>query len=125
MRNRARSRELGQGLVEFAVIFPQFILLIAEATIQHAVREGARMAALSDDCAEIRDRTSDQSQGLLDPDPGSGDIEFSYPDGDDEGDRVDVRALYTYDPFFLGSVVGLFNSSISEFTMDVTGSSLP
>jgi hypothetical protein len=134
-----KSRERGQGLVEFAVIFPLLVFFLfavfdvglamnRRATLQHAVREGARYAALSDNSPAAFDvvcsRTIAQSQDLLD----DAHVSLSYADVDSSGavgpgDAVDVKATYTYKPFMLRSVLGFFGSTIADINMDVTGSS--
>lgn len=75
---RARVwRDAGQGIVEFAVIFPLFIMLIFImidggllmghfSRVHHAVDEGARFAATGASEGEIIERISDQSGGLID-----------------------------------------------------------
>lgn len=81
-RQRRRQRSRGQSLVEFSLVFPIFILLLAGIidfglgmysymTIQNATREGARLAVtncdLQRDCTlAIQSRTAGSSNGLLD-----------------------------------------------------------
>jgi len=137
MRTHSIRGERGQGVVEFAVIFPLFILLVAivfdvglgfnrQATMQHAVREGARFAALRDNADAglfVQQRTSGQSHGLVDP----SDVAICYDDIDGDGsigpgDAVDVTATYIYQPIMLRTVAGLFNSSAGDMTIATTGS---
>jgi len=84
----------GQTLVEFALIAPIFVILIAgiidfamamdrRITVQHAVREGARYAAVTDDVGLVCDRVVDQAQGIV---TGS-DITISYEDMNSDGRR--------------------------------------
>ncbi len=74
---RRFSSQKGQGLVEFAVIFPIFALLIFVVvdtgllmgrynSVNHATKEGARLAAVGATHDEIVARIKTQSQGLLD-----------------------------------------------------------
>jgi len=69
-------REEGQTLVEFVLIAPIiFLLLFAivdfgmylnlHITVQHAVREGARYAAVETDCNKIQLRTQSQAPGAI------------------------------------------------------------
>jgi hypothetical protein len=141
-KRRNRIRRLrgqgGQGLLEFAMIFPIIVVMLAivfdiglalnhRATLQHAAREGARMAAVSDgsNCQDIRDRIHDQSQNLV---PADNTITFAYQDlngdgKDDAGDNVDVNIPYDYQPKFLQTAFGMFGLTAGSFNMDVTGSS--
>jgi Flp pilus assembly protein TadG len=134
MKRNNRVRELGQGLVEFAVIFPLFIFFLAaifdvglgfnrQATIQHAVREGARYGSVRDNSdagALVLQRTMDQSHGLLDASEVC--YDYSDVDGDGELDAIDVTATYVYQPIFLKTIDGLFNSNMTDITMEITGS---
>jgi hypothetical protein len=76
---RGVNAELGQGIVEFAVIFPLFVILIFvmidggllmgnSSRVHHAVSEGARLGAIGASKTDIRDRVADQSHGLIDSD---------------------------------------------------------
>jgi len=71
-RKRARSR--GQGLVEFAIVFPLFVLMLfalfdigravfAYNEITGSAREGARLALVNQDVATIKTRITAQSTG--------------------------------------------------------------
>jgi hypothetical protein len=134
-------RERAQGLVEFAVVFPLLaFFLIAifdgalgfqrQATLQHAVREGARYAALRNNADSgdfVRARTSQQAQNLVpatEPPLGGGNgVHLCYEDlnGDGTygvGDAVNVIAQYQYKPR-----TGLFDSIIGSIDMAPTGSS--
>lgn len=99
----------GQTLLEFALLLPVVLLFLfaivdfgiamdRRLVLQHAVREGARYAALSVDEAFICDRTLAQAQGVI----AAEDITISYDDMDhngtrtDAGDAVNVRADFTY-----------------------------
>jgi hypothetical protein len=138
-------QQRGQGLVEFAVIFPLlFFFLFAifdvglglnrQATLQHAVREGARYGALSDNAdggTFVRDRTSDQAQGLVPPTgPGGGEnwVALCYEDMDGSGgdpgpgDAVNVTAHYVFHPTILDTALSLFGSNLGDIPIDVTGS---
>ena len=102
------NQEKGQALVEFVFIGPLllfFILIVVDfgiamdrrELVQHAVREGARRAAVADGVAEIKESTHNQSAGTLD----EGNVSVCFVDrngnGDaDAGDNVRVSGDYTY-----------------------------
>jgi Flp pilus assembly protein TadG len=115
------SRNRGQALLEFALIFPIVIIFLfsivdfgiavdRRITLQHAVREGARKGAVAADMTDIVNVTVDQSQGLLGP----ADVEVCYEDTDgngstgDPGDNVRVTATFTYD--FTVAITEVFNA---------------
>ena len=69
---RRGHRSRGQGLVEFALVFPLFILLVmaivdlglsvfAYNSITNAAREGARLAIVNQDTAKITTRATSQA----------------------------------------------------------------
>ncbi len=123
---RRLSRQDGQGLVEFAVVFPIFMLLVMividggvlmgrYSNINHSASEGARLLAVagtgdagSFDPDEARARVEDQAHGLLDNpnDCGGGPPEICFEWGlgpNDEaagevGSTVKVTLKYLYDP---------------------------
>lgn len=123
----------GQTLVEFALVAPIiFLFLFAivdfgmamdrRLTLQHAVREGARMAAVKDDIQQICDHTVEQAQGMIT----AADITLSYEDMDvpadgrdtDGGDSVKVTATFTYDLPIIGPALsGLLGSSLGTIDM--------
>ena len=101
-----RQSQRGQTLIEFALIAPIiFIFLFAivdfgialdrRITLQHAVREGARTAAVQVDRDAALEATLDQAQGL----PAVFDVCFEDEDGNNQAnfkDRVRVSASFTY-----------------------------
>ena len=121
----------GQAIIEFVVIFPMLIVLLASIidfgiamdrriTLQHAVREGSRYAAVHADIDEIKQKTVDQAQDLIDTD----DVEVCYEDGPDAnstvgnvGDSVRVSASFTYEFNLVGPVLGLFGSDAADITL--------
>ena len=134
---RLSKRERGQTLLEFAFVIPiilVFLLLIADfgialdrrEVLQHAVREGARYGSIGADADAIKQRTSAQSQGLLDnpamvtvcyaDDPGDAETTVGNP-----GDDVRVTATFTYN-FSLGSdeMLGFF--SVNPVSIEMTPS---
>ena len=112
--------ERAQTLLEFAFVLPIMIIFLfaivdfgialdRRVTLQHAVREGARKGAVTNNITGIIDTTVDQSQGLLDPP----DVEVCYQDVDgngnpgDPGDDVRVTAHFTYE--FTVAITEVFN----------------
>lgn len=108
----ASRRERGQALIEMALVLPLimvFILALVDfgiaidrrEVLQHAVYEGSRRGAVGapvDGAGGIKERTVDQSQGLLT----EADITVCYIDSDENGDigagdNVRVSASYDYD----------------------------
>ena len=113
----------GQTLVEFALIAPiMFIFLFGiidfgmalnrRIAIEHAVREGARYAAVhldADGCTAIQDRTAERAGGSA-IDSGEVDVHYYDPGGNpvthaSTGDTVRVTAPFQYS-FPLMSVFG-------------------
>ena len=105
----ARRAERGQALIEMAFVLPLifvFLLVLVDfgmaldhrQVIQHAVRDGARHAAVGADVAAVKQYTVDQSQGIL----GAADVSVCYVDMNgngnpgNPGDDVRVSATYTY-----------------------------
>ncbi len=122
--------------MEFAVTAPMLILFLfaivdfgiamdRRITLQHAVREGARYAAVHSVEADIQQRTADQAQDIIGP----ADVTVCYEDGDDgnstvgdPGDSVVVSATFTYDLFIVRPVLsGLFGGG-SAGTIPMTPS---
>lgn len=118
--DRQRTAERGQGIVEFAVIFPLLIAIIFVMIdggllmgrynqVNHAAQEGARLAATGATSGQVVQRVRQQSIELLEDVPSGcapGASEricvrwFDGPNGEPAGQvgssvRVDVR--YEYD----------------------------
>ncbi len=98
-------------MVEFALLLPIFLVVLfliidfgvginRWVIVTNATREGARIGAVGASLQEIRDRVATNSNGLLDPDPASGDIRVRYVgDGVGEpqrGESVVVESDYEY-----------------------------
>jgi PAP2 superfamily/TadE-like protein len=104
----AQERESGQALIEFAFVFPILIVLLLSLidfgiavdhrdVLQHAVREGARNAAVGNSTGTVQQYASDESQGLL----ATTDVTVCYkPEGSIAagavGSDVQVSATYKY-----------------------------
>ena len=131
---RPRRSERGQTLIEFAFVLPVilvFILLLVDfgialdrrEVLQHAVREGARYAAVGNSVADIKQRTVDQSQGVLN----TGNVSVCYVDSDGNGvygnlgDNVHVSASFTY-VFNIGSGEMLSAFGVPVPSIDMTPS---
>lgn len=103
------SAKTGQTLVEFALIFPVFILLVMfifdigrgvyyYSVLYNAVREGARFAVVGDpnsNATGIKDKVIERAYGL-DLDPGEITVIWSNPNTPPV--IVTVGAEYDYDP---------------------------
>ena len=125
--------EKGQALVEFAFIGPLilfFILIVVDfgiamdrrELVQHAVREGARRAAVADALTDIKDSTHNQSAGTLDQ--GNVNVCFVDRNGDaipDAGDMVRVTGDYTY-KFSVGGGEVLAGFGIGPPSIDMSPS---
>ena len=119
---RSAAREDGAVSVEFAAVLPlvavamllvaQIGLLVSQQlTVQHAAREGARVAALSNDDARARDAAL--ASGNLDPDRATVSIE---PAARGVGDPV--RVTVTYEPGLM-PLVGTFLPDYFHLTASV------
>ena len=121
MFQRLGRRERGQTLIEFAFIAPIIFLFLftivdfgiamdRRITIQHAVREGARAAAVHADPAAAVDATVDQAQGLIEP--GAVTVCYVDKDGSDDANALEpVKVSLSYDYYFtvpFGSLLGAF-----------------
>ena len=127
-----RHTERGQALIEVAFVFPiilVFLLVIVDfgfafdrrEVIQHAVREGARSAAVGADAVAT---TSEQSGGILT------NIQVCYRDVNTNnplggaGDSVQVSGEYTYNfmigsgAFLSGAIPGINMSPSSEARLE-------
>jgi hypothetical protein len=140
---RARASESGQAIIEFALIVPFVLVLVLvlfdgglavshRIELQHAIREGGRYASLGHTVTEVKQKTVDESSGLL----ALSDVTVCYPNGTgNAGDPVRVQASYTY-RFTAGSgelydrLVGTSPPSIgmnpkTEFSLEAPASPVP
>lgn len=131
------KRQTGQGLVEFAAVFPLLALMIFVIVdggflmgrynnVNNSAKEGARLGAVSASTSQIVARAKDQAHGLLDSVPATGNcaswgnaavddvicVEWvSGPNGEQPGQigsSVRVRIRYSYD--FLTPMTNFFSS---------------
>lgn len=131
----AVESQRGQTLVEFALIAPLVILFLVaiidfgmamdrRIVLQHAAREGARMAAVTDDIGRVCDHTVEQAQGAVT----RSDVEFHYDDLDDNGeynagDNVKVTLPYQWNlPILDSALFGLFDRHIAPINLTATAS---
>ncbi len=74
--NKGKKKERGQSLVEFTLLFPIFLILLAGVTefgfmyltahtIQHATREGARYAITIEDLTANDSRVIDHTESFI------------------------------------------------------------
>jgi len=138
--HRASSR--GQTLIEFALIAPIiFILLFGiidfgmaldrRITLQHAVREGARYAAVTTDCAAIQGRTESQARDTITADEVG--VRYYKVDGSTltnpaaAGDVVKVSAPFEWEfplmsRFGVGSIdIGVSGAARLELAVPAAG----
>lgn len=124
IRRRGRG-DYGQGLTEFALIFPVFILLLvlvfdfgraiyAHNTISNAARAGARVALLDQSLTKIKAKAVAQTVGLNPADVNVPDPVFGCPVGTPPvgslkiGCEAQVTVEYSYQPLtpIVGNIVG-------------------
>jgi hypothetical protein len=125
------QRERAQTLIEFALIVPVFFLFLfsivdfgiaidRRVTLQHAVREGARLGAVNSSTSDIQDHTADESQGIVE----TGDVTVCYIDKGgpaspgNVGDAVEVTAEFEYNFPILEEILGAFG--VSPISIDMT-----
>jgi hypothetical protein len=109
----SNRREIGQSMVEFALLLPIFLVVIfiivdfgvgisRWVILTNSTREGARLGAVGASTADITDKVTSTSMDLLDPaDPEA--VTVYYLDGPDDnvdvgdrGDSVVVETNYQY-----------------------------
>jgi Flp pilus assembly protein TadG len=102
-KNKEGQRERGQGMVEFVLVLPIFLLLVfaivdfgmgfhAWLTVTNSAREGARLGAVRASQAEIVQRVEDTSSSL---DPSAMTITVTNAQGT-PGSSVVVDVEYDY-----------------------------
>jgi hypothetical protein len=134
VRDYLRSSK-GQTIIEFALVTPIILLLLVgiidfgmamnrRIVLQHAAREGARMAAVSEDMSGICSRTVDQAHGAID-----GVVVLRYTNlnaspGYDSGDDVTVTLPAHWDlPILNSALPALFHlPTIAPISLTATGS---
>jgi hypothetical protein len=108
MRGRSTRRRNGQGLAEFALVFPIFILLLmamidlgravfAYNTITNSAREAARLAIVNQIPADVTERAEDMSTSLAI----TTNLAWARPDGS----SCDGTPGDPFDPVVIGCIV--------------------
>ena len=115
-----RRRSRGQSLVEFAVVFPVFILVLfgiiefgfmlySQMTVSNAAREAARVSVVDPDPCSIQDLANATARSAASGLNGTyltvaGGVASTGPTGTcsdaKQGDTVTVTVNYTYHTFF-------------------------
>jgi len=101
-------------LVFFFTLVDFGIAIDKRVALQHAVREGARYAAVHEDVQDICVRTADQALDIID----SSDVTVTYPDGTSAGDPVNVQADFTWDFPIMTEILGAFD--VGPLSVDMT-----
>ena len=119
MHTKRRLGERGQGLVELALIFPVFVVLVmgvmdfawclrSYVQVTNAGREGARYGVTGASVTDIKNWIEDTSSGLVDCDPATEcEAKFYKSDGTQcyqapatptcvTGDMIEITVRYTY-----------------------------
>ena len=115
----------GQTLIEFAFVLPIILVFFLSLVdfgiaidkrlaLQHAVREGARYAAVHEDVPDIRLKTANQALGIVDVN----DVSVCYEVGLSTGDTVRVQADFTWEFPIMKELLGAFG--IDPFSIDMT-----
>ncbi len=126
IRSAPHHTSRGQSLVEFALIFPILLLMLAGIVdlgraysvytlITNAAREGAQYGTFhSDDTTGIRTKVTNTlaGTGIAVTNPSAcPDICILYPNGNSAGNPIDVRVSYRMTTI-MGSIIGLTQISI-------------
>ena len=133
-RRLPRSPHGGQGVLEFALVLPVFLLLLmilfdfgrvvyAQNAITQGARAATRFASVSapQGDAEIRDRARAAATGVSLVDSAiTGEADQFYPEGTAEGSRVVVRITIDV-PLATPIIANILGGSI---TVDVTSEDL-
>jgi hypothetical protein len=98
----------GQNLIEFALLAPFMVIILAgiidfgmsldhRITVQHAVREGARYAAVQSDCGLIQERVWERAGKIFDNCDDGSCVSVSYEHNPAAaGDSVRVTAPFDW-----------------------------
>lgn len=91
MRRRFDHGDRGQGLVEFALIIPIFLLVVLglfdlgravfySSTLSNSAREAVRLGIVDQNTADIRQEAIDSASGVMRLQPGDVTVEYLNPD---------------------------------------------
>jgi hypothetical protein len=119
-----RKGQRGQAALEFALVLPLLLIVLCLVVdfgvgltrwiaITNAAREGARLGAVGAEPADIRQKTIDTSDGILEDSGSTIEVGFFDADGNggiDPGDSVVVDVSYDYNYItplgrFLGAAI--------------------
>jgi len=139
-RVRAKvASERGQTIVEFALMAPVIFLLLFgiidfgmalnhRITLEHAVREGARFAAVTTDCAAIQQRTAERAGTIISQDEVT--VSYHEPDGADittaatAGDEVRVSAPFEWEFPLMSALEAIIDVHVGPIDSEVWGSAV-
>jgi hypothetical protein len=119
---RKHRAERGQNLIEFAIVAPFVLLFIAaivvfglamnaRSTTQHAVREGARLAAVGGTLPEVKDITAGNAPDRVDED----DVKWCHPGSGSSRGEAGSQVVVFLDEDGAGPELGV------PFTLAATG----
>jgi hypothetical protein len=130
MRRQDARDEKGQSAVEFALMLPVFLIVIAITvefgvglsnwiSVTNATREGARYGAVGATTDEIKQAVIDKSTQLISGDLDASGIEVVYHDLDgdgsiERGESVEVCTTYNH------QLIGLWGPLINALTDGIT-----
>jgi len=126
----------GQNLVEFALLAPFMVIILAgiidfgmsldhRITVQHAVREGARYAAVQSDCGLIQQRVFERAGEVFENCENGQCVSVTYSHNPAQaGDSVEVSAPFDWDfPLVGGPLhVGSFEIGVGPIHSHVPAS---
>ena len=132
MEDRMKRRQLGQTIIEFALLAPVMFLFLymfvdfgramgERIMVEHAVREGARYAAVHTSCDDIRTRTRSQAQNIIDLD----NVSVTYENNPAQaGDTVTVNIVdFDYTPAIINSISKLTGATAPTIPLTTSASS--
>jgi len=131
VKNQTNRRQLGQTIIEFALLAPLMFLFLymivdfgramgERIMIEHAVREGARYAAVHTSCQDIRDRTAAQAQKIINASKVK--VEYSS-DPARMGDTVTVSIVnFSYTPAIINSISRLTGATAPSIPLTSSAS---
>ena len=126
----------GQTLIEFAFVLPIILVFFfsivdfgiaidKRIALQHGVREGARFGAVHTVENDIKQRTVDESAGIID----LADVDVCYEDGTDAnttigdaGDSVRIQSNFTWDFPIMEEIFSVFGVGALSIDMTPSGS---
>ena len=133
MQDRMKRRQLGQTIIEFALLAPLMFLFLymivdfgramgERIMVEHAVHEGARYAMVHTSCDDIRTRTAAQAQHIIDLD----NVSVTYENNPARaGDTVTVKVVdFDYTPAIINSISRLTGGTAPTIPLTSSASSI-